>query len=307
MARETAHLHPGVAAAALALGETLLAAGTLPLAIAEFQRALRLDPDLAQAKFLLGCAWLEAGEPERALAEFARLDGYEPADVLAEKIAEAKRMEAAPRADPRYVRHLFDQFSTDYDARMLGSLAYRAPAVLRELATLLMPVKAKLEILDLGCGTGLAAAAFADWADAIDGVDLSPAMIEKARARGFYRDLAVADLATYLETASRRYDLILAADTFVYLGDLTRVLAGARRCLRPGGLFLFTVESADGQDFERGPKQRWRHSETYLRRAAAAAGFEITGLIAASPRNEANIAVDGRALALAPIAAVSPQ
>lgn len=302
MARETAYLHPGVAAAALNLGESLLAAGKLPLAIAEFQRALRLDPQLVQAKFLLGCAWLEAGEAERALAEFAALDDYEPADVLAEKVVEARRMQAAARSDPRYVRHLFDQFSVDYEARMLGPLAYRAPAVLRELAALVVPVQANLEILDLGCGTGLAAAAFADWATATDGVDLSPAMIEKARARGLYRELTVADLESYLEVTSRRYDLIVAADTLVYLGDLARVFAGVRQCLRAGGQFLFTVEKADAQDFERGPKRRWRHSENYLRAAATAAGFEIAGLIAASPRNEANIAVDGLAVALALVA-----
>lgn len=302
MARETVILHPGVAAAALALGETLFAEGKLPLAIAEFQRALRLDPALVKAKYFLGCAWLEAGEAERALAAFDDLEDYEPADVLAQKIAEAKAMRAAPRSNPRYVQHLFDQFSADYDARMIGHLAYRAPAIMRELAELVVSgPRENLDILDLGCGTGLAGVAFADWAARIDGLDLSPAMIEKARARGVYADLTVADLESFLESDGRLYDLIMAADTLVYLGDLSRVFAGAHARLKPGGFFLFTTEKKEGEGFELGPKRRWRHSERYLRELAEAAGQDIAGLMAASPRNEANVPVEGFAVALTPL------
>ncbi len=305
MARETAILHPGIAAAALALGETLLAEGKLPFAIAEFQRALRIDPKLVKAKYFLGCAWLEAGEAERALAEFSELDAYEPADVLAQKIAEAEAMRTAPRSNARYVQHLFDQFSADYDARMIGHLAYRAPTIMRELAELVMGhnngMRNNLDILDLGCGTGLAGAAFADWAHRIDGIDLSPAMIDKARARGVYADLTVADLESFLESDGRLYDLIMAADTLVYLGDLARVFSGACARLKPGGFFLFTAEKKVGEGFELGPKRRWRHSEAYLRASADAAGLDIAGLMAASPRNEANVPVEGFAVALTPL------
>ena len=127
-------------------------------------------------------------------------------------------------------------------------------------------------------------------------------MIEKARARGIYADLAVADIETFLESDGRLYDLILAADTLVYLGDLARVFAGVRHRLKPDGFFLFTTEKAEGEGFELGPKRRWRHSEAYLRAAADAAGLDISGLMAASPRNEANMPVDGFAVALTPLA-----
>ena len=302
ISRETVQLYPGVAGAAVALGETLLAAGKLPLAIGEFQRAMRIDPHLAKAVFLLGCAWLEAGEPERALREFARIPDYEPADLLAARIAEAETLKEAARSNPRYVRHLFDQFSIDYDERMIGQLSYRAPATLRELAALVLPGRQGLDILDLGCGTGLAGVAFADRAARLDGIDLSPQMIEKARARGLYADLAVADLETYLEEPCGAYDLIVAADTLVYLGDLARIFAGVRRRLKKDGVFLFTVEKKEGEGFELGPKRRWRHGESYLREAAAAARLDVAGLIAASPRNEANVPVDGFAVALTALA-----
>lgn len=280
---------------ALAHGQALLAAERLPDAIAELQRALRLDYTLADARFALGCAWLEAGEPDKALEAFDHLE--EDAET-APKIAQARAMKMQARSDAGYVRHLFDQFATDYDSRMIGQLGYAAPQILRELADMVMAGRDSLSILDLGCGTGLAGVAFQDLAYRLDGIDLSPAMIEKARARNLYDHLAVTDIETVLAGGGADYDLILAADTLVYLGDLTPVFSGARLRLKPDGFFLFTVETKAGEGFELGPKRRWRHSELYLRELAARSGFEVAGLVTCAPRREANAPVEGFAAAL---------
>lgn len=288
-ARKAVSLNPQVAVAVLALGEALLAAQLLPTAIAELQRALRIDPDLPRARRLLAEAWLAAGEADKALEEA----GDDDTDL----IARAEAIKAAPRSDAGYVRHLFDQFSADYDKRMLVDLRYDAPRVLADLFTMVMPGREELRILDLGCGTGLAGQVFKPVAARLDGVDLSPAMIDKAGARGVYDSLVVADLETALAQPGTDYDLILAADTLVYLGDLTAVFQGAKARLAPDGYFLFTVEKADA-GFELGPKRRWRHGEDYLREQASKAGLAVAGLVAAVPRYEANQPVAGFAVAL---------
>ena len=278
--------------ARLTLIKALLAAQALPTAIAELQRALRLDPGLDRARLLIAQAWLAAGEADKTLEALAELDDPPPA-----MIAAAQAIKAAPRSDAGYVRHLFDQFSADYDARMIGQLGYAAPQILADLAMMVMPGRQQLDILDLGCGTGLAGAVFKPLAARLDGVDLSPAMIEKARARNIYDNLIVADLETALTVPNPSYDLILAADTLVYLGDLAAVFQGAAAKLKPDGYFLFTTEAA-AEGFELGPKRRWRHSDAYLRATAQAAGLNVAGLVAAAPRREANVPVDGFAVAL---------
>jgi predicted TPR repeat methyltransferase len=293
-AREAVSLNPDVAPTVLALGEALLAAELLPAAIAELQRSLRLDPGLVRARELVAAAWLKAGEAGKALEALSELE-HPPLDM----IAAAEAIKTAQRSDPGYVRHLFDQFSADYDSRMIGQLAYAAPQILLSLAALVMPGRDKFAILDLGCGTGLAGAAFKPSAARLDGVDLSPAMIERARARHIYDNLEVADLEAALGTPGPAYDLILAADTLVYLGDLSSVFEAAHARLRPDGYFLFTVEKADGGNFELGPKRRWRHSEALLRELAGRAGFEVAGFMAAVPRHEAGKPVEGFAVALA--------
>jgi predicted TPR repeat methyltransferase len=300
--RETSALAPGIAEVACALGELLLEHALLPTAIAELQRALRLDPAFSRARYALGCAWLEAGEPERALglfAEIAQDAGF--AERTAQKRAEAEALLQASRAPAGYVRHLFDQFSADYDSRMRGTLAYRAPEVLRALADLVLGGRgAPLSILDLGCGTGLSGLAFADLAAGgrLDGVDLSPRMIEAARAHGCYDALTVGDLEMALRDAGPAYDLILAADTFVYLGDLTGVFAAAARRLAAGGLFLFTVEQDAGNSFSLGPKRRYRHSEAYLRAESGRAGLDVCGFLVCNPRSEGGVPVEGFAVAV---------
>jgi predicted TPR repeat methyltransferase len=209
----------------------------------------------------------------------------------------AEAISQADRSDPGYVRHLFDQFSADYDTRMREHLAYAAPEILLGLATMVLPGREQMSILDLGCGTGLAGEVFKPLAAHLAGIDLSPAMIEKARARGIYDALAVADLESALVQDGPSHDLILAADTLVYLGDLAKVFRAAAQRLRPDGFFLFTVEKA-ASGFELGPKRRWRHSETYLRETAQAAGFEVAGLLEAAPRRESGVPVEGFAVAL---------
>jgi len=291
-AREAATLNPGIAVTALALGEALLAKGALPAAIAELQRASRLDSALERPRFLIARAWLEAGEAANALAIFENLEPSPERDTL---IGRAKAIAIAPRSDPAYVRHLFDQFSAEYDNRMLGQLSYAAPQILKDLADLVMPGRDKLRVLDLGCGTGLAGLLFKPRAARLTGIDLSPAMIEKARARDVYDSLTMGDIETALDG---EYDLILAADTLVYLGDLGPVFAAVADHLAPGGFFLFTTEAKEGPGFELGPKRRWRHGEAYLRETAKAAGLSVAGLVSASPRTESHQPVSGFTVAL---------
>jgi predicted TPR repeat methyltransferase len=180
---------------------------------------------------------------------------------------------------------------------MLGQLGYGAPAILRQLAEML-GVGGSSEILDLGCGTGLMGEVVRDWASRLDGVDISPAMISKARLRKIYNELHVADLCSWLAESRRLYDIVFAADTLVYLGDLTLVFRGVSQGLADDGLFLFTVEKISGHGFDLGPKRRWRHSEAYVRAEAERAGLRVAGLMACAPRTEAGVPVDGYAVAL---------
>jgi len=298
--REASLLSPNTMEVVLALGEALAAAGALPTAISEFQRAARLAPDDGRPPWQIARLWLDAGEPdkaEEAAAQAERLGGAGKA-ALAELRSAAQTMREAKRAAPGYVRHLFDQFAADYDQRMRGRLGYEAPTILRDLAGLLLAPNAQVDVLDLGCGTGLSGVAFSPIARRLVGIDLSPRMIERARILGIYDVLAVGDVEALPAGTSGPFDVAVAADVLVYLGDLETLFAAVRSRLKDGGLWVFTTERGDELDFELGPKRRYRHSEAYLRSLARVHRFEIASLIECVTRYEAGEPVQSWGAAL---------
>jgi predicted TPR repeat methyltransferase len=132
------------------------------------------------------------------------------------------------------------------------------------------------------------------------GVDLSPAMIEKARAREVYDELEVGDLVEVLrKVGTGSFDLLVAADVLIYLGDLAPVFEGASAALRPDGLFAFTLEAGGGDRYHLQRKTlRFTHSEPYVRRMAELFGFEIDSLEPTVLRMEAGHPVPGYLIVL---------
>ena len=91
---------------------------------------------------------------------------------------------------------------------------------------------------DLGCGTGRTGAWLRERGIAsIDGVDLTPEMLDVARAREVYATLVEADVSdTGLESGA--YDLVVTCLVDEHLADLRPLYAEARRLARPGAVYV---------------------------------------------------------------------
>jgi predicted TPR repeat methyltransferase len=180
----------------------------------------------------------------------------------------------------------------------MEELKYRAPQlVIAAIARRYAPDQA-LTVLDAGCGTGLCGPALAPYAKHMVGVDLSEAMIQKARDRQAYHELVVAELTGYLQSQPAKFDLIVSADTLVYFGALEEVIAAAAGALRDGGHLVFTVERLQPSggaagDFFLNPHGRYSHGEAYLRRRVAGTGFELVSLHPETLRLENGLPVEG--------------
>ena len=282
----------------------------------DFARDLQLKGDLVAAADLLlqatelapgfASAWFTLGEIRQALSEReAAIEAFRKAEVADPEDRHGARLRLMllgagklSEMPPAYVRALFDQYAPRFEAALLEDLGYRGPALLFKAVLSVRAAARKpaffKRAIDLGCGTGLVATAFAAQVDQFSGIDLSPRMIERARASGLYDRLELAEMVEALR--GRPYasaELILAADAMIYLCDLAPLLREVARVLVPGGLLAFTVETHDGEGVILGAGLRYAHSAGYVRAAISDAGLVRQRLEEWSARNENHLPVPG--------------
>lgn len=271
-----------------------------------FRQVIEIAPNWAPAHLSLGDALLGLGEGSGAQAAWGRAARLDASGVLGAELKIAALGAGAPPSEaPReYVRALFDEYAPRFDSHLRERLAYRGPELL------LAAIERACEItgrefwfdraLDLGCGTGLMAAELANRVDSMNGCDLSPVMIEGAHLSGKYSHLHVADVGDYLASqGDDSSDLVVAADVFVYIGDLEAIFANCARVVQSGGLFAFSVQRGEGANWSVGADLRFAHSRAYLEGLASAHGFAVAIMDDASTRKDAGVDVPGLVAVLA--------
>jgi predicted TPR repeat methyltransferase len=273
--------------------------GDLVAAADLLEQATGLAPNFASAWFTLGEIREQLGQQDAAIAAFRKARAADPDDRHGASLYLMRLGAEAIAAMPQvYVQTLFDQYAPRFEAALVDDLGYRGPSLLFR-AVLAVRAAAKKpaffkRAIDLGCGTGLAASAFAKEVDYFTGFDLSPKMIERARATSLYAELEVADMVRGLSgQPDSSADLVLAADAMVYLADLAPVLNEVRRVLVAGGVLAFTVETHAGDGVIIGGGLRYAHGANYVRATIASAGLTPAHLEDLSARNEDNAPVPG--------------
>lgn len=257
--------------------------GRFDAAITCFERALELEPDSREAVWGLATAWYGRRHMKKALGLYRRYLELNPGSAVGtHMVAALGDIPKPPRASDAYIRALFDPFAKDFDRRLVKDLGYCGPELLLEAVTAVLPPGApRLDILDLGCGTGLAGLQFRPLARRLEGVDLSPKMVARARARGIHDAVWVGELTTAMEAMNGKFDLLIAADVCPYIGDLAPVFAAAAGALRPGGLLALIVEWQRQPGYRLQGSGRYTHNPAYVRKSAKAAGLgEVSGSLA---------------------------
>lgn len=268
-----------------------------PRAAAELlEETLARAPEFIAGWFLLGHAREQAGERRGAIEAYRRALALDRDDRLGAglrlaRLGEREASGAMPRA---YVRTLFDQYAARFDGELRDALHYRGPELLRRAIDKVFGADRRFaRALDLGCGTGLMGEVMRGRTEELVGVDLSPAMLAAAEQRRIYDRLAIDDLVSFLATEERQFDLIVAADVFVYLDDLAPVLHLAARRLAASGAIAFSVETHAGHGVILRDTLRFAHGEPHVRAAAAEAALDVAYLAKGSTRIEKNSPVEG--------------
>jgi predicted TPR repeat methyltransferase len=287
------HFRPDAASTLATRAGLLAGLKILDQALQDYDRAIELEPDTAKTHSDRGETLLMLKRPADAAIAFRRAlelggDEAELSYALASLGAEA----TPATAPSNYVVNLFDWYADHFDDHLQGRLKYRTPALLCEQIFKLDPPQG-LDVLDLGCGTGLCGPLLKPLARSMTGVDLSPKMIEMAHKRELYDELVCSDLTDFLHPHTARFDLVVSTDVFIYVGELAAVFQATRKAVRSNSLFAFSFETSEEQDLVLRPTRRYAHSVAYIRRLASIHGFEVISLEPSVIREEGGKDMDG--------------
>ena len=337
--RASLGLVPGRASTLINLAAVQLRLGRPADALHSADEALAVERDSVDALLHRATALAQLGHPDQSLTAFRRLLAIEPRHAVAWSgcgtvLRETGRLDEAAHAfgealrhggdgddgelngfylaavqagsapptapPPAYVASLFDSYAEEFDRHLVGELRYQAHRRLVEQLFAAEGADARFEsALDLGCGTGLCGPLVRPIVATLTGVDLSARMLDRARALAAYDRLVHADIVEFLAASPDRFDLVLAADVFIYVGDLARVFALLERAMARG-VFCFSVEALDDDaaDVRLLPSLRYAHSRPYLVRLATQHGFEVAAIDRAAVREEQGVPIEGLYLVL---------
>lgn len=282
------------------LGVIYLSLGKEGEAIGYFVEALKIAPDDFAANVNLGGIYLqqlEFGLAEQCYlqATSARPEDEETAYIL----AAIQQKTVQSKAPATYVKHLFNQYAP-YFEKHLEFLGHHVPQLLFEaVEVILEEEKSSLAVLDLGCGTGVVGVKFKPIAEQLIGVDISEKMLELARSKNVYTDLRLGAIEDLVPEFSN-IDVVIAADTLVYFGELRDVFIKCHQVLKQGGIFAFSVEEADGAVYPYALQRtaRFAHADKYIHDLATENNFEVLSAERITLRKHGDAYIFGRLFVL---------
>jgi predicted TPR repeat methyltransferase len=169
----------------------------------------------------------------------------------ADRVTQARSVQS-----PDDAIRLYRSWAAQYDHDVFEVLGFTGTHRVADLLAEHTPGQASgrdAPVIDLGCGTGVAGARLRELGfTTVDGIDISPEMLDVAARRGAYRHLLVADLTDAEQVATRRaeYAAAVSAGTFTtgHVGaDALPAIVGL---LRPGAVVAWVVAEVMWPAFE---------------------------------------------------------
>ncbi len=269
-------LKPDLAEAYLTLNKIYRQQNRPDFAAASLMLYLEYAPNSIAVLFDLGNLFAAYKDYENAIVYFKRILEIDPDNGSAHHAVAALSGVTTATAPRQHVQNIFDGIADSFENH-LTELGYFAPEKLKNMMLSLSKEKPRFHrAIDLGCGTGLSGIQFRPLVTHFTGIDLSPKMINIARERKIYDELAIEDVCQFIESSNHRYDLFIATDVFIYVGDLAHLFQMVSTHSLPGAHFLFTTEVASEEtSYVLRPTGRYAHSRHYIEALARMHGFAI--------------------------------
>ena len=240
-----------------------------------YRKAIEIRSDYASAHLNLGISLQKLRRFKEAEEHYNKVLETKPDDEAARFMLQSLGTSATPDAAPvEHVRRIFDRCAGTFERILVKDLEYKTPELLFDLVRPYLTEE--MNILDLGCGTGLGAQLYRPFAKSLIGVDVSSKMLEKAAEKKIYNRLEIFDILQDWGFP-QKFDLIYSSDVFVYFGNLDTIIRSASAYLVYGGIIAFSVERLEDNSMEYRlfPSGRYAHSQTYIQDCLRRHGLQL--------------------------------
>ena len=238
----------------------------------DIQEALEILNDLVEKNpkdallfNMLGGCLVSIGQNEMAIANYQKALEFEPKYAIPRHMLNSLTGYTSKEPPKQYVKNLFDDYAHRFNDALVNNLQYSLPFIIKELILKSNREESQYKnVIDLGCGTGLAGKDLRDISTNLSGVDISENMIQEAEKLDIYDALIVGDIAENLKASQDKFDLFVALDVLIYIGDVKSIFQAVRKCCLHDSLFVFSVEIQDENGYSLLKSSRYAHSDEYI-------------------------------------------
>ena len=272
--------------------------GQIPDAIDTLEALIKDNPNDALLFNMIGGCYASLGQPDMAVKNYEQALAIKPDYSVPQHMFNALTGNTSKEPPKEYVKNLFDDYAERFDDSLIKQLGYKLPFLMKELILKLDSKRKTFEkVIDLGCGTGLTGKELRDISNNLTGIDISSNMVAKTRELDVYDRLIVGDIVDILNSSKEKYDLFIALDVFIYIGELTKIFKTVRQCCNKNAFFIFSIETQEKDGYTLLKSARYSHSESYILKTACD-GFKLIDSQEVSLRKEKEGWIDGKILIL---------
>jgi predicted TPR repeat methyltransferase len=268
--------------------------GLIPDAIDTLEVLIKESPNDALLFNMTGGCYASQGKTDLAIKFYEKALVLKPDYAIPQHMLNSLQGNTSKGPPKEYVKNLFDDYAERFDESLLNQLQYKLPFLIKEIILKIDPAKTKFDkVIDLGCGTGLSGENLQGISNNLTGIDISENMISKANELGIYDSLIAGDIVEKLDLSKEKYDLFIALDVFIYIGEITSMLNAVKKCANKNSFFIFSIETLKGEGYSLLKSSRYAHSDSYILEVASN-GFELVDSQNVKLRKEGNKWIDGK-------------
>jgi predicted TPR repeat methyltransferase len=214
---------------------------------------------------MLGGCFVSIGLPEMAIVNYQKALELEPEYAIPKHMFNALTGHTSKEPPKQYVKNLFDDYAHRFNNALVNNLQYSLPFVIKELILKSNSEKSQYKnVIDLGCGTGLAGKGLRSISANLTGIDISENMVAESEKLDIYDTLIFGDIVEKLNASQDKFDLMVALDVLIYIGDVQSIFQAVQKSCMLDSLFVFSVEIQAENGYSLLKSSRYSHSDEYI-------------------------------------------